>query len=215
MLCQWLYFTVVKCRVLSFVEEEEPGMWVMGYYVLSVVDLWIAVESVIDGVVLFMCGFFSRSGQLIEISRWVICKVTYETIVRFAIMCMCHSNDMFVFSARRKERKFRWKLDGRNSGRWQENLLVVGSGDSELKLCIGFQVLLTEYGCNEIILVAISCLAAITIGGITTYSTIYQLVPALTWGIIHMGQKTWGPCPIKVSHGSRCKVVLRRWWLYS
>ena len=25
-LCQWLCFVVMKCRVLSFAEEEEPGM---------------------------------------------------------------------------------------------------------------------------------------------------------------------------------------------
>ena len=74
----------------------------MGYYVYLLLIYALAVESVVDGVVLFMFGFFCRSDQPIEISRWVICNVTYETIVWFAIMCMCHSNGMFVFSARRK-----------------------------------------------------------------------------------------------------------------
>ena len=161
-----------------------------------------------------MFGFFCRLDQLIEISRWVICNVTYQTIVWFATICMCDSNGTFIFSQEEEEKaptKSRW---------WKQWPVAKKSTDHRkwpwwVKLCIGFWVLLTEYGCNEIIIVNISCLAAIMIGGSTAYGTTFLPTLAPTPRSIHMGQKTQGPCPCKVSHGSRCKVVLRRWWLYS
>ena len=110
-------------------------------------------------------------------------------------MCMCHSNGMFVFSARRKKRYYRQREDDKNGGRWE--VAIVSK-----TLYWFFECCFTKYGCNEIIIVTMSCLAAITIGGIIACSTIYQLTQALTQRTIHMGQKTQGPCPIK--------VVLRR-----
>ena len=60
-------------------------------------------------------------------------------MVRFAIKCMCHSNGVFVFSARRKKRKHQQKADGGSSGQWQKNLLTTGNGNSEQNFVLVFE----------------------------------------------------------------------------
>ena len=64
-------------------------------------------------------------------------------------------------------------------------------------------------GCNEIIIVSVSCLAVTMIGNCTSFNTIFPQTALWTQRNILTGWRILGPCLLEVSHGIMYKLLRR------
>ena len=154
---------------------------------------------------LFMFGFFCRSDQSIEISRWVLCEVICENYHMICLLWVCYSKGMFslcVFGL-----FFQSGGEGGDKVKegWVAAVVAVGGKeihwpwggrDSELN-CFFF--IFFEYVYSKAITVTVSHLAVIMISDFTKGDFGYQQTVAPTPKTIHMGQRTPRPCPSRVS----------------